>query len=212
MEIRNNLVSLLLALVLYGLVPTVVHAQDDDYIKDISSSERKQIVEHPKHSFGISAGINNPAGFIGFESQYYLGKNIILVGGMGLSSWGYKTSVGVGRYTAPKGWYLLFTLNMATGTILKDFEVNTTKDTTVQMTIYLFPAYAATLNFGYKWKVGKSNAFYIGAGYSFLFNRNPNKLITEYNGDYDMDEATKMTLYMLAPGGLSLQMGFLIGF
>ncbi len=188
-------------------------AQDDNYIGENNMPDKsEQSSEYPSTAFGISAGINNPSGVVGFEVQAFPGKKTSLMVGAGLSSWGYKLSAGIGAYKSPKGFYYRISANYATGGVLYDTEVETTQDTTVNMDLYLSDVWAATVNLGYSWKVGRMNVFYMGVGYTFMLSNDPYSLVKEKDPDYDISPEYRKVIIMFAPGGLSLQMGFLIGF
>ncbi len=193
-------------------MPYYGSAQEDDYISDSTAIRTSKKTEYPTNAFGISVGINNPAGMLGFETQFFPGNQVALMLGAGLSTWGYKLSAGIGACRKPKGFYYRISANYATGGVLYDMEVKTTRDTTVKMDLYLSDVWATTVNLGYSWKVGKKNIFYIGAGYTLLLARDPYKLIKEKDPYYDIDPDFRKALIILAPGGISLQMGFLIGF
>jgi hypothetical protein len=163
----------------------------------------------PKVYLGVSTGLENPAGLVGFNMDVPVTGQFSLGAGLGLSTWGYKTYGEARFYFNPcnRGWAIGTGISYNTG--LKDF---TTKLPTTagdrDVLLDLNPTTNAFVS-GYRfWDLGRrGNRFYLQVGYSI-------RLTEDYyknKSAYTLTNDGTSVLQILAPGGLMCAVGFSFG-
>lgn len=160
----------------------------------------------PKLYMGISSGIENPVGLIGFNIDVPVVQSFSLGTGFGRSSWGWKTFADARFYFGKcnSGWALGTGVTYNTG--IKDFvtqlpttygDRNVTLDFKPKVNAF-FAAYKF-------WHVGhKGNRIYINIGYSFRLD-DDNYTVKSL---HTLTDDGKQVLQVLAPGGLMIGFGF----
>lgn len=162
----------------------------------------------PKLYIGISTGIENPSGLMGFNMDVPV-KNLSLGAGTGFSSWGYKSYFEARYYFKPcnRGWAVgtgvtyntrsqNYTINLPTTLGDQDVSMILNHKTNVYIAGYRF------------WNLGKGGGrFYLGLGYSFRLDEN-NYSITS---GHVLTNDGKTVMRILAPGGLMIAAGLSFG-
>lgn len=173
-----------------------------------SSREARNMGSCPRFYIGLSTGLENQSGLIGFNMDVPI-KSFSLGAGFGLASWGYKSYLEARYYFNPcnRGWALGTGVTYNTG--LTNFTTllpTTTGDQDV--TLNLHPKTNVFLA-GYRfWNLGKrGNRFYLELGYSLRLDENNYTVVSNHKLTSDGDAV--MTL--LAPGGLIFGLGFSFG-
>ncbi|MBN9485023.1 MAG: hypothetical protein BGO70_05120 [Bacteroidetes bacterium 43-93] len=161
----------------------------------------------PKLYIGISTGIENPSGLIGFNVDVPVTQNFSLGAGVGLSSWGYK-AYGEGRFyfgECNRGWALGTGVTYNTG--LTNFT--TTLPTTAgdqDVALDLNPRTNVFLA-GYRfWNLGHNgHRIYLALGYSIRLDEDNYSIRNPY---VQLTSDGQQAMKILAPGGFMLGFGF----
>ncbi|HEY1032038.1 MAG TPA: hypothetical protein VGD89_09705 [Flavipsychrobacter sp.] len=163
----------------------------------------------PKLYIGVSTGLENPAGLLGFNIDVPVTQQFSLGAGGGISSWGYK-AYGEGRFYFDKcnrGWALGTGVTYNTG--LSNFSTSlptTVGDQTVRLDlepkVNVFVA-------GYRfWNLGRNgHRIWLQVGYSLRLDEDNYTILSGHTLTADGDQV--MTI--LAPGGLMVGVGFSFG-
>jgi hypothetical protein len=165
----------------------------------------------PKFYLGLSTGLENPVGLLGFNFDVPVSSQLSLGGGAGLGSWGYKMA-GEGRFyfdECHKGFAVGIGGTYATGLndVPTEVEVNNGITITKQeVNLDLKPCANVFLSAYHFWELGRnSNRFYIQAGYSHRITND------FYDIDYPgfvLNDGSERVMRVLAPGGLMIGLGF----
>jgi hypothetical protein len=157
--------------------------------------------KHPVCYLGVSTGICNPAGVIGFDFNIALSKFVTLDMGTGKSTWGNKLFVGSKYYLKPahRGWAMGGGLTFNSGE--ENMNIRTSppgSNAKEKAVVQLSPKTCAYVA-GYRyWNLGrKHNRFYVEAGKSVGLNN------THFKEKYgpQLDNRALDRLRALAPGG-----------
>jgi hypothetical protein len=180
-------------------------------ISTVSFAQRNYKTEQscPKLYIGLSTGLENQSGLIGFNMDAPITGKFSLGAGAGLSSWGYK-AYGEGRFyfgECNKGWALGAGVTYNTG--LKNFT--STMPTTMGDRDVLMNLNPATNVFlaGYRfWNMGRrGHRIYLEVGYSYRLQED-NYAILSY---HTLTSDGKQVMKILQPGGLIVAFGFSFG-
>ena len=165
--------------------------------------------ECPKLYIGISSGIENPGGLVGFNVDVPVTQKFSLSGNAGLSSWGYKVG-GEGRFyfgDCNRSWALGAGVTYNTG--LNDYSTvlpTTYGDATVLMNLNpktnVFFAVHKFFNLG-----RSGHRFNIMAGYSMRLDDDNYAILN----NYELTTQGEDVMRVLAPGGLMIGFGFSFG-
>jgi hypothetical protein len=175
-------------------------AQDENNYYDVD--------DRPRFYFGLGTGINTFTGLAGISANYILDKTLFVQGGLGLSSWGIRSSIGL-RYdhSYTNGFTLGVNLvrSSGIGDIVMTFDSGNGSPNEVNMR---FDA-ASTLNFkaGYNWWFGKHNTFNMNIGYALPFKNQP----WAVKDGSTLSQFEQQVLQLVAPGGIILEMGITFG-
>lgn len=158
-----------------------------------------------KRYMGLSGGINNSAGMLGFEYERCLAPQYSISGGVGASTWGVKFYV-EGRYyrrASRLGWAFGAGFTMASGVNNLAMSGGKTQGNTFSE-VKLYPQYNFFPSATYFWRIGRhSSRGFLRLGYSVRVS-DVHYLVTF--GD-PLTESRKQTLNMLAPSGLMIGLG-----
>jgi hypothetical protein len=173
-----------------------------------SSSPRKND-RCPKAFLGLSSGLNNANGILGFNLEVPVEEHVTLGAGIGVSTWGTKV-YGEGRYylnPSRYGWAFGVGVTHSTGVTdvkHKHHTINGDEDVTLNLD-------PQTNMFGaayYFWRIGRGhNRFFLAGGYSVRFD-SPSYI--EVSGD-PLTASADDHVKRLAPGGLMAAFGFSFG-
>jgi hypothetical protein len=187
----------------FGLLSSVVLAQN--IVTDVQ-------VYSPKISISISDGTNNFSGIIGIQAEASIIKNTTALVGIGIDSWGPKTSVGVRYYkNYPKGIYFGLSFSSLFAWNSSGAYTTSTSDPNNSQEIDYIEKNVQTINptIGYNWNLGKRMRFYLELGYSIPLQVRP---YTVTYHKYPLTESDQLTLDSMTPGGFVTGWGFTIGF
>ncbi len=165
--------------------------------------------ECPKLYIGVTAGIENPAGLVGFNIDVPVTQRFSLSGSAGLSSWGYKAG-GEGRFyfgDCNRSWALGAGVTYNTGLSNVSMTLPTTYgDATVLLDLNsktnVFFAVHKFFNLG-----RNGHRFDIMAGYSMRLDDDNYTILN----NYELTTQGKDVMRVLAPGGLMIGFGFTFG-
>lgn len=195
-----------------------LYAQKDTYVEyktpeKTAGKNKKASHFNPakcrKAYVGLSMGINNPSGFLGFDIDIPIVPNFSIGAGIGSSTWGTKVYIDGKYYMKPchRGW--AFGIGVTHNAGMNNFMTNLeTIYGTEQVTVDLLGETNAFLGAYYFWTIGRRyNRFYLEAGYSARFS---SVQYTEVSGD-PLDNNGQRVLQILSPGGLMIGAGFSFG-
>ncbi len=168
----------------------------------------------PKLFIGLSSGINNQSGIAGGTIEGLLGENITAFGALGLSSWGYKTTIGMRYYkNYPQKW--AFGGSISRGSGLSELKIDMAPGTveghssTVSVPFVLKPAFSLNGTATRYWVFGEKqkNRFHLEVGYAVPLSSER----YEVKGGYRLTQAGKSTIETIKPGGIILGLGLSFG-
>ncbi|MEN9523681.1 MAG: hypothetical protein RL065_2058 [Bacteroidota bacterium] len=163
--------------------------------------------------FGLSMGINNPHGLLGFNFEMPVSHQFTFSPGIGISSWGTKFGGMIKYYTKPccMGWAYGMGVTYNKGiksAELKDVEVLTPTGTIkTNVKLRMLSQTNISLNAYKYWRIKNNSRFFIHAGLSFGMNQDK----FDVTSGHKLSEASNLQIKMLSPGGLSLGLGFQFG-
>jgi len=184
-----------------------LHAQSGNYYDQYASEPPAE--DLPKFYLGVGTGINVYTGLLGISGNYRIDNKLFLQGGIGLSMWGYRSSIGL-RYDRSLGKGFTYGLGLSNSTGIEEIELELeTANGDVRM-LNMEMENAPTLNLkaGYNWMVGRKNTFYINLGYAIPFKNQP----WQVKDGTNLSVASQQVLEILAPGGIIFELGFTFGF
>jgi hypothetical protein len=161
----------------------------------------------------LGTGINSPIGMLGADVEFLLQGRYGLTAGIGVGSWGSKTTftykqyLGAGLRSINIGYSLAFGINEITTEMHEDFLIdrNEAQDVTFK---YLT---ASTLNISYirHFHVGSARSrILLELGYAIQLNQNRYRILTE---DIELSDQGKNMMSLLQPGGVILAFRFNFG-
>jgi hypothetical protein len=163
-------------------------------------------VEPATAFIGFSTGIDNMVGILGPQLDIVVVKNLMLGGGVGLSSWGYKYAANVQFY--PKSLYrFYFKTGYSQNSGLVDFEteLELMSGEKEQVRMDLKPVGNIFFTAGRAWKIGKRNRIYLEVGYAFPLVTDD--YYTLYDDNIELSKTSEQVLQMMRPGGLVIAAG-----
>ncbi|RUA31496.1 MAG: hypothetical protein DSY77_12955 [Bacteroidetes bacterium] len=164
--------------------------------------------DRPKFYFGIGTGVNTFTGLAGLSANYIIDKTLFLQGGLGLSSWGIRSSIGL-RYDQSYTNGLTFGFNLARSSGINDIVMTFDSGNGSVNEVNMRMESVSTLNFktGYNWWFGKHNTFNMSIGYAIPFKNQP-WAVTDGSTLSPMEQ---QILQLVAPGGIILEAGITFG-
>ncbi len=162
-----------------------------------------------KASLGIDGGLNYE-GLVALSAEVNIVKNICLNGAIGMGGWGAKYTIGGRFYSSyPKGIFYGVSYSHSTGLDSLAIKMDTDKPGGTQdVSLRLNPANNINLNLGYQWKLGNRFRFHLEMGYSIPLEKEPWDVLTQ---NITLSDASKISMNLMAPGGLMLGLGFSVG-
>lgn len=167
--------------------------------------------DKPVVFIGFSTGINNQIGLIGPQLGCSVSDNFMVEGGVGLGSWGYKSTVNVQCHRdALNG--IFCKLGYAHSTGLPDFETEMELDNGDKEDVMmdLNPSDNLNLTVGNSWQIGGKNRFYLEGGYAIKLT-DPLDAYELHDDQIELSSTSEMVMNMLQPGGLIIALGFSFG-
>lgn len=164
--------------------------------------------DRPKFYLGLGTGINSYTGLAGISGNYIIDKTLFLQGGLGLSTWGIRTSIGI-RYDQSYRHGFTFGLNLTNSSGIDDIdmEFQSSNGSTQVVNMRLENAPAINIKTGYNWWFGKYNTLNINLGYSFALKNQP----WEVKDGSTLSQFEQQILQLISPGGLILEAGLTFG-
>ncbi|MBK6263691.1 hypothetical protein JKA74_01485 [Marivirga sp. S37H4] len=162
----------------------------------------------PQFYLGIGTGINTYTGLAGISANYILDKRLFLQGGLGLSTWGIRTSIGL-RYDRSYRHGVTYGVNLTRSSGIDDIDVEFDSGNGSPNTVNMRLESVSTLNFkvGYNWWFGKYNTFNLTLGYALALKDQP----WEVKDGSTLSQIDQQVLQILSPGGIILGMGLSFG-
>lgn len=164
----------------------------------------------PKFYLGIGTGINTYTGLLGISANYRVDDNSFFQTGAGLSTWGYRFSVGYRYHTNIRnGFYFGGAITHSTG--IRDFivELETTNSApdTQEVLLDLINVQTINLKTGYNVAIGKATNIHFDIGYALPINSRP----WEVKDGSTLTAVSETVLALIAPGGIILGLGINFG-
>jgi hypothetical protein len=175
----------------------------------IESKDKKKNSPCPKVYFGVSTGINNPNGILGFNFDIPIVNYVTVGAGVGVSSWGNKVYAEGRYYLRPCQQGFAFAGGITHNSGVSHFERKLeTVDGKRQVTVNLYQETNLYLAVYHFWKIGhRHNRFFVDAGYSVpLYNARYKQIDGPQLSDDGINEVKR-----IAPGGLMIGTGFSFG-
>ena len=170
------------------------------------------IKRKPAHSYiGFSAGVNNPAGLIGFDFNIPVKKYVMLCGGLGFSTWGNKLHFEGKYFVKPHHLGFAVSAGIAFNSGVENFNANleTVNQTKERVTINMHPLSTIFMGAYHYWKLGKGpNRFFMLAGWDSPLTQPQYDII--YNGP-QLTDRSKNYMRHREPGGVMMGIGFSFG-
>lgn len=167
-------------------------------------TENRTEQSHPFY-LGVGTGIDNFTGLIGLSGTIRLYDKLALRGGIGLSGWGYKNSIGL-KYDLDDEGRWSYCLGYSYSSGLENLKLNMELESGVEKDVAINYLSASTLNLAAdrNWRVGKANLFYLELGYAVPLQSNRWR-VTDGSA---LSGTSKTILNSLQPGGLIVAAGF----
>lgn len=187
-------------------LPFTIFGQDKATLSNSEKTNTKQQTKCPLIYIGVNSGIENPNGIVGVSVDIAPVKGFSAGAGVGLSSWGTKYFAEIRGYMGECHRQWAGGLGITHNTGLRGF--NTDLETvagTQEVTLDLDPVTNVFFNFYRFWNLGKRmNRVYFSFGYSFRLDQD----VYSVKSSYKLSQKSEDVMDRLAPGGLSLGVGF----
>ncbi|RYE24728.1 MAG: hypothetical protein EOP51_06440 [Sphingobacteriales bacterium] len=165
----------------------------------------------PKVYLGVSTGLENQAGLLGFTVDVPIVSQVSVGGGIGLSSWGTKIYAEGRYYFRPcqRGWAIGAGITHNTGFSNFTTELPSGYGGNMSTTLDLNPVTNGFVSGYHFFNLGRAHRhrFYLQAGYSFRLTSNNYTVVS--GGPLTGD--ARQVMDILQPGGLILGLGFSFG-
>jgi hypothetical protein len=165
----------------------------------------------PKIYLGISGGVDNPAGIIGFNLDVPIVPNFSLGAGVGPTLWGQRVFAEARGYLKPCHRGLAFGAGFSynTGLKSKTVDVQDAAGNQIDGSIELKPVKNAFASAYYFFNLGRRSRFYLQGGYSYCLDGTGNYSIV--TPGFTIDPDVKTVMDALQPGGVVFGLGFSFG-
>ncbi|MFN3555101.1 MAG: hypothetical protein ACK4VN_03955 [Bacteroidales bacterium] len=165
---------------------------------------------HPPTTFiSLNSGINGFTGLFGAAVEVGATPQFALVGGVGLSGWGGRLSLGAKLYNPeryPFGSALFANYSRSTGG--SDLAFNVDLDgKKYDMVLDLKPVNSFQLGWEYFFRLTANSRINLQLGYTLRMAGSTSELYTITKGQNDEDQTFKDFMSVYAPGGLTLGLG-----
>jgi len=199
-------------ILLLCLLSGTFYVQAQDRVSQ-KKAEAIKDVKCPKAYFGVSTGINNPNGVLGFNVDIPI-KQVSVGGGVGVSTWGNKIYAEGRYYLRPcqRGFAFGGGITHNAGRVHAQMKLETDQGKQ-NVTMNLNPQTNAFIAAYHFWSLGKRhNRFYVDAGYSVPLQTAHFKQVFQPGQPTAMiSSSAKDRLREFSPGGLMLGFGFSFG-
>ncbi|MGJ3235272.1 hypothetical protein [Marivirga sp.] len=165
--------------------------------------------DRPKFYIGIGSGINAYTGLAGISANYIINdKTLFAQGGLGLSAWGIRTSIGI-RYDQSYRHGFTFGVNLSRSSGIDDIdmEFDSGNGSPNEVNMRLESASTFDLKAGYNWWFGKYNTLNISLGYAVPLKNQP---WTVKDGS-TLSSFDQAVLQLISPGGIIIEGGLTFG-
>lgn len=180
------------------------------FAQRMTRARDKSITSCPKAYLGVSTGLENQAGLLGFTVDIPIVSQVSVGGGLGLSSWGTKLYAEGRYYFKPcqRGWAIGAGISHNTGLTNFTTDLPSGSGGNVSTTLDFEPVTNGFVAGYHFFNLGRrGHRFYLQAGYSFRLTDDNYKVL--YGGPLSAD--ARQVLDILQPGGLMLALGFSFG-
>jgi hypothetical protein len=164
--------------------------------------------ERPQFYIGVGSGINTYTGLAGISLNYILNKTLFAQGGLGLSIWGVRTSLGL-RYDQSYRHGFTYGINLVRSSGIEDIDMTFDSGSGPANEVNMRLESISTFNVkaGYNWWFGKHNTLNISIGYALALKNQP---WTVKDGS-NLSAVEQQALQLISPGGLILEGGLTFG-
>jgi hypothetical protein len=158
----------------------------------------------PKFYLGLGSGINTYTGIGGISANYIIDNTLFAQAGVGISTWGIRTSIGI-RYDQSYRNGLTLGVNLVRSSGIDNIEVEfqTSSGSTQEVTMRFDGVSTINLKMGYNWWFGDYNYLNINLGYAFALQNRPWAIV---DGS-QLSPTSQQVLQLISPGGLILGLG-----
>ncbi len=167
-------------------------------------------VAMPASYIGLSSGINF-GGMVAITGDFGLSQKTSIAPSLGLGAWGYKLGLDF-RFYRTQSVGRFFSLGIGRSTGLPEpleIEAATTRVSSgEEVSIKYDPVNNLNLGMGYAWKIGTRSRFVLDFGYAIKIT--PGDGYEVLSGE-TLNDASKMAMSWLRPGGLRLGLGIHLG-
>lgn len=172
------------------------------FAQNVTENQTKS--NHPFY-LGVGTGFDSFTGLLGVSGTLNVYDKLSVRGGLGISGWGYKSSIGL-KYDLKEtgGWSYCLGYSYSPG--FEGIKMDAESESGVKREITVDYLSASTINLAFdrNWKIGKANIFYLELGYAIPLQTNRWRTTDGSATSSDND----LTLKLLQPGGLILSVGF----
>lgn len=169
-----------------------------------TTTENQTESTHPFY-LGVGTGFDNFTGLLGVSGTLKVYDKLSVRGGLGISGWGFKNSIGI-KYDLKEtgGWSYCLGYSYSPG--FEGIKMDAESETGNKREITVDYLSASTINLAIdrNWRIGKANIFYLEFGYAIPLQANRWRT-TDGSAMSSLNEGT---LKLLQPGGLILGAGF----
>ncbi len=187
---------------------TATQAQED-YVFNKKDPTSTDMLFCKKLFIGPSLGINNNAGFLGFNLEYGITEKVSLGAGFGLGLWGGKTFV-EGKYyfnECYKKSAIGLAITRSAGIKELVFEDDAPNGGKQEVVLNALPQTNIAVLYYYYFRMGKKHRFHLSTGYSFETSTDKFRVV----GPNQPSRALNNAMHILAPGGIIIGLGFTFG-
>ena len=166
----------------------------------------------PNFFLGFSTGINNYAGLFSITGEYAFAKPVSVYGGLGIGTWGTKTSIGLRYYLDyPQEWSFNVSYSHCSG--LDELEIDMEEEFVEgqsgkeKVDFKLKSINTVNLSATKHWMIGKRkvNRIHLEIGYAI-------PTATErYDTSVELTSKGKTFMRMMEPGGIIIGTGITFG-
>lgn len=193
---------------IFCIVCSVFHAiaQDGNNTALINNTRTPLNGGMPAIYLGLSAGMNNAPGFVGFDLNIPVSRHVSADAGMGASTWGNKLFFGAKYYLKPhcRGWAFGGGTTFNSGQENRKMKLETVNGRE-NVTLQLKPQSNAYLAAYHYWTLGRRhNRFYLEAGSSIPLHECHYQVVYGDQLTNRSDDRVKK----FCPGGLMAGAGF----
>lgn len=162
---------------------------------------------------GVGTGFNANSGGLGVQLELPVASQLSFLGGVGIGSWGAKTSLSLNYHFNPSGIGGAIGVGFAHGSGLTEttpIDVTFKDDTESEVKFRLKPSSGINLMYHYTWQLGTKNKLVFTTGITAPLATDRFEVIDDTEGK-ELNNETKQKINALAPGGLIIGLTFMFG-